>query len=1093
MSSADETQQPSYHVRASGFIPSSHPGSSLTNSELDPSSESAEGHLASKSSLDDSLGWMKHQLSHHHETLPDSVPPPLAPPPARAQIDDDDAAGPSTLAGPSVTRSRWKTASSSSASLRPGSSGKVVSSEGDKDELTSSPPSRSRRTPGLDGPNVSTPPEEDVNLDKAIGAARRRRHRPVSHKSSTVTPTKQQADHLTPSKLPLSSHKPRLVSPRHSSNSLLYNHAVNSPSKYTSNTFTSTSPRKQRPPPAHSPPSRAKAHPPSDDSESFRGSANLKPHQQLKAMFDQAQKSKPSPSSYWKERPTHIDPEAEQLPKEMRSIEAAAEAIPALQTAQAAYHGPSPPKHSDVDPPTEMMQQGPVVPMPVNLSPHVQPTFDPISLGALQGFANLPPSSGPSSDYQGAAFDASQNISYGNEEPPSSYQFPATQAISPHKVMQDPSVSPEHSSHLFSSNVPVTNPPPFVPSPASQTSNSTHTTVPSNRRLTRVNPRPEDAVPVQPMIGPNRPVSLPTRGGQARAAVVTQPPSTAPMPYRPLGDMEPTQVDERIGSSPDRLPGLEAAPRAGYQDTFVDAAPMSPPPEEPATPRPAHATLPAADGHSSPAQPVTSSPALARSSPAPMNQHNDLQATYVDPRTLPTLPPAPRISPKTYARPRRGRATATPPPEQPTMPESQSFEEEEQVEERPSGTVIAPVPEVAAQPTPKAKTITPRRRGKRRGSESSDFTTGGGGDDSSPAPEDPEDYTYRPVPKINGSKRPRTKPAPGPRSTRASSVSTVHKEPPSKRIKLTLPETPGRSAARTHADEPTSPLTPIGPSSQLRLRVFGWWAPMKSYFPGTVTDRRGDKYHVDFDDNTSKDLPLDRLRRLELRKGDHIKVDEKEVGKGVLEVLEDWTEGSGAGQRGIKVKQDGEPITPLSINEIFIPDASIKKRFDDRRISLSDFGPSVNDAKPSVSPVKGSHAGDVFSGKVFLLTTNGGSTKEQEVIAGKIKRYGGRVADDWKRLFDLSNKGFGSTLRGKDAPFLISIGHGGLKPKAIVALASGIPCLAEDYIKDAIDHVSPQMCMLARVAESIAGCRLEVVFDFSWILEGHRTPHFSAH
>ena len=1055
MSSVDETQQPSYHVRASGFVPSSEPGTSQSHPESEPPNESFDKHSAADSSLD----FLKNQLNHRYETLPHSIPPPVAP--AHVAAEEEDKAGPSTEAGPSTGSPRWKTNSSSSSSLRASSSGKFGSSGEHFDQFKSTP-IQSRTTPEPDFPTVSTPPDNDESQDKQTGASVQRNGSPVTQFSrSSTRPKPQRPDLLTPSKLPFSQHKPRTVSSRHeSSNGLVHDQNPISPSKYRS-TFSITSPIQKRPP-SRSSPSRRKAHPPSDDNESFRGTANLKPHQQLKAMFEQVQKPKPSPS-FWKERTTAIEPDTQQLPAEMSSFDNAVEPTPGIQPEQAAYHSPSPPVPSAPAQLSEPILHQQLAHLPmfdvVNHSRQALSTIDPTTLGAMQAFANLPPSSGASSDFQGPLYGASQGVPYGNEESLSPYHFPATQAVSPHKIMQEPSASSQHSSHLFSSNIPMAPVVPFVPTPVSQTSNSTHTTVPSNRRLTRVNPRVEDPTPVHPLIGPNRPVSLPMRN-PAPAVAPVHPPFTVPIPYRALGDIEPTQVDERITSSPSRPPGLNAATREGYQDTYVDDAPMSPPPEQPeppeqpATPRPSH-SIPTAGGLSSPAVPPMTSPNHAQTSPASQDLPNELQPTYIDPRTLPSQPPAPRVSPRTYARAEKGRVTASPGPVQSAPPESQSFEEEEQVEERVDTPANPPTPVVAVRPTPKPKTITPRRRGKRRGSISSEFTSGGGGSDSSPAPEDPEDYTYRPMPKVNGNKRLRTRATAAPQSTRASSVSTATREPPSKRIKLNMPETPSRSTARApaNADEPTSPLTPIAASSQLGLRVFGWWAPMKCYFPGTVTHQVGDKYHIDFDDNTNKDLPLDRLRRLVLHKGDHIKADEKDVGKGVLEVLEDWTEGNGGGQRGVKVKQDGEPITPVPIQEIFITDGSIKKTFDDRRLIHSDFGARGADLKPSVSPAKMPRAGDVFAGKVFLLTTNGGSTKEQEVIAGKIKRYGGRVMDDWKRLFDLSSKGFGSSLRGKDAPFLISIGQGGLKPKAIVALASGIPCLSETFIDKAIEQV----------------------------------------
>jgi hypothetical protein len=64
------------------------------------------------------------------------------------------------------------------------------------------------------------------------------------------------------------------------------------------------------------------------------------------------------------------------------------------------------------------------------------------------------------------------------------------------------------------------------------------------------------------------------------------------------------------------------------------------------------------------------------------------------------------------------------------------------------------------------------------------------------------------------------------------------------------------------------------------------------------------------------------------------------------------------------------------------------------------------------------------------------------------RKYGGRVVDDWPKLFDRPGDGFGSKLKGNEAPFVVVHGGESQKPKVLAALAAGIPCLVSDYIDD---------------------------------------------
>ena len=1032
MSSAESTQQPPYPVRAVVPNPSSTDvGTSAPNGETCNSASTGQ----QQSQEGSAISWINHRRAQESLPLSLDIHNLHAIRAANEPIPEEpEETSQAAQPGPSAT-SKWKTLSSSPSSSRRVPLTDPISAVEDVDELVSDPPSRPRRSQGEEGgPSVSTPSEgeksqrePDPNLEIP----------PASTPNAEILATSSHSKQITPSKqLPLSAFTPSLSVNRHGQSPFKPISPTKSPLRPTSKV---------------TPSSRRSTRPLRIDQDSFGEPPTARTR--LTDMLDHAHREYPQrgPGTM-----TRVEVEADNL------LNLAGEPDPLLMSReqQPSYRSHSPPAQPPALAAEEhvmLLNEGLSGLPHVNSSPSVQPVANSTTHRPVVTYNHYTdiPSSSAAEEIDSQLFSQSdpRDHDFGSQVSHKTFHLAATQvAAMPQYASPQALFNTSPQALLDMPRAPI---PSQITSPASnplpvgvghtpsQVSNTTSIpSVASHRRLVRSNPRVEEPAAVQPLIGPGRSIPITAQRHPARqnGHPLTDPGLGVGRP----GDLEPTQIDDFL-SEPHLGDG-------GLQATFIDAAPTSPPHDVPLV-QPEAASYPGASSlpPSSPAKLVTSHPR-----PQP---EGGLQPTYIDPRTLPTLPPAPRISPKQYVGRRRGKKTVMPEKDQSLPPPSDVEDETTGNDAGASGAPSeAPAP---ASPNGQvdghqvAEDLAPRRRGKRKLSQSSDFTSGGGGPDSSPAPEDPEDYTYRPVPKTNGTaSKPTRSKATKLRATRASSASTTGRESARKKVKVGEPNaTPSRSGFRSKREHPVTPSSPLTelPSTPRRLRVWGWWAPSKAWFPGTVTSQHDDKFHVAFDDGTSRKLTIDRLRRLELRTGDQIKA-EASVGKGLLDVAEDWNDEN---TTVVQVKEDGQSIGPVAVVEVCVPDKVVKERFEDRRVVPSDLG-LVADNKPMTSrersPVK---AGDIFAGKVFLLTTSGTATmKDQEALARKIRKHGGKVEDDWTKLFDIPSHGFGSTLSSKVAPFLVTIGGEGFKAKSLASLVTGIPCLASAFIDAAIDKVS---------------------------------------
>lgn len=309
-----------------------------------------------------------------------------------------------------------------------------------------------------------------------------------------------------------------------------------------------------------------------------------------------------------------------------------------------------------------------------------------------------------------------------------------------------------------------------------------------------------------------------------------------------------------------------------------------------------------------------------------------------------------------------------------------------------------------------------------------------GDSDSSSAPEDLEDFTFRPPPK----KAKKSKKQPAKMERKASRKAAKTKEPeagPSRRRASVSASRTVRAASAVPTPIPTQQDGDDEP-----LRVLALWSKTRDYYIGTVTARNKTGYRVSFDDGLNRTVPADRMRLLHIRKGETIT-----CGDNQYVVDQDFT-GNGKEILGLDSKKN---IYSVQSKQLAISQSDIEKNFGDRLVPLIELEsrfPAVTASgkRSSLTSVAPGECPE-FENKVFLIT---GDVKD--ALKRTIEAHGGVVVPDWESVFTLKDDSYELSAGG--VPFLINNSEPGtiLTPKVMAALAAGMPILSAAYIEEAI-------------------------------------------
>ena len=306
--------------------------------------------------------------------------------------------------------------------------------------------------------------------------------------------------------------------------------------------------------------------------------------------------------------------------------------------------------------------------------------------------------------------------------------------------------------------------------------------------------------------------------------------------------------------------------------------------------------------------------------------------------------------------------------------------------------------------------------------------------------------------------------------------------------------TRGMSKASTSTRNKQSETPAVAPRSGKRLRsgvsstrgltaepptrVFALWKQDGHYYSGVVYSRGlKNKHMVKFDDGTEDEVELKNMRRRELLVGDRVITAQDNI-KGVVSDV------SHADSHGwIKLEFDnGEAISTLQVGfgDIRIANRTIRSQWKERTVAAENIVTVVKPKSPiDTTPSKQSII-STTSGKTqrelirtgFVVTIN---PKNEEPIQTKdeamraIKQHGGLVIEDWSSVFTMEGKHSQSNKRwiatpqdfrwkselNLDRVFLLS-DDAHQKPKFLLALALGIPCLSFEWLtrEDKISLVS---------------------------------------
>ena len=280
----------------------------------------------------------------------------------------------------------------------------------------------------------------------------------------------------------------------------------------------------------------------------------------------------------------------------------------------------------------------------------------------------------------------------------------------------------------------------------------------------------------------------------------------------------------------------------------------------------------------------------------------------------------------------------------------------------------------------------------------------------------------------------------------------------------------GRSNKRLRSGNSNSRLI-----ANLATRVFALWKQDSHYYSGVVHSHAGSsKYLVKFDDGTEDTIDITKMRHSELRVGDDvILVATRRMAK-VKEV---------PGQSTIVVEvDDGEELDTfdIEVSDIRIAARTISNLWEDRQVSFDTIIPAIapRSLKSTPSPSKVSYvsAKSEKTGRTralyktgFVVTLSAGNDnweQKKDSVMFAIKNNGGTVVDDWSQIISMQGKHSNANKRwvayAKDAKW---IGQCGLervflladdanqKPKYLIALALGIPCLSLEWLNDVVNKV----------------------------------------
>ncbi|KAI0336523.1 hypothetical protein GY45DRAFT_1266256 [Cubamyces sp. BRFM 1775] len=291
--------------------------------------------------------------------------------------------------------------------------------------------------------------------------------------------------------------------------------------------------------------------------------------------------------------------------------------------------------------------------------------------------------------------------------------------------------------------------------------------------------------------------------------------------------------------------------------------------------------------------------------------------------------------------------------------------------------------------------------------------------------------------------------------------------------------------------------------SGVATRVFALWKQDGHYYSGTVHALAGPgRYDVRFDDGDTAQVEVKHLRACRLRKGDNVLLSGKT--KAVVVKAPSTSSGLQATDKvDLELDDDGEET--LDVQSIRLAPRTVTSEWADRMLTEDMISPLI---KPKVSRVSPTPSVAVSEGSVrgarkplnktglVITWSPQGAGEERNALVAEIRQNGGVVLDDWSALYtlsgDLANKGQRWCLTQEDIKwkerndvdraFLISDDNNH-KPKFLIALALGIPCLSIDWLKSVVRErkdLDWQPYLLPAGFSDHSNARVSQLVDLDW-------------
>ena len=298
-----------------------------------------------------------------------------------------------------------------------------------------------------------------------------------------------------------------------------------------------------------------------------------------------------------------------------------------------------------------------------------------------------------------------------------------------------------------------------------------------------------------------------------------------------------------------------------------------------------------------------------------------------------------------------------------------------------------------------------------------------------------------------------------------------------KRKRTALDQKPYRTASGTPTLQGVTPQR--GGSKRIRslpgslrdiaqsdcTRVFAQWPLCKHFYAGFIHSRspvQSDFYVVRFDDGTECPVHISNLRQSELEEGDEVFV----IGyrqSGRVTATDRWdTEGY------VRVRVDTGGELDVKAGSIKVHESIIDGCWGERLVHENSIctmlqAQGLTSSTTKSAAVNGTSTSKFLKRIGFVVTMKSSVDKDRTHISDLIKNNGGKVIDDWANIFpfspiqtDRSWVARQSDVKHKDlgiqTVFLLA-DEPNQKPKYLVALALGIPCVSTQWLLECCDQV----------------------------------------